>query len=61
MKKLFKIFGIITFLCFSFFYTDRVMNVISDKDPLKQEIINLSSNYKLSSNEAIVSRYTIIP
>ena len=61
MKKLFKIFGIITFLCFSFFYTDRVMNVISDKDPLKQEIINLSNNYKLSSNEAIVSGDTIIP
>lgn len=61
MKKLFKIFGIITFLCFSFFYTDRVMNVISDKDPLKQEIINLSNNYKLSSNEAVVSGDTIIP
>ena len=61
MKKLFKIFGIITFLCFSFFYTDRVMNVISDKDPLKQEIINLSNNYKLSSNEAVVSNDTIIP
>ncbi len=61
MRKLFKIFGIITFLCFSFFYTDRVMNVISDKDPLKQEIINLSNNYKLSSNEAVVSGDTIIP
>ena len=61
MKKLFKIFGIITFLCFSFFYTDRVMNVISDKDPLKQEIINLSNNYKLSSNEAVVSGDTILP
>ena len=61
MKKLFKIFGIITFLCFSFFYTDRVMNVISDKDPLKQEIINLSNNYILSSNEAIISNDTIIP
>ena len=61
MKKLFKIFGMITFLCFSFFYTDRVMNVISDKDPLKQEIINLSNNYKLSSNEAVVSNDTIIP
>ncbi len=61
MKKLFKIFGIITLMCFSFFYTDRVMNVIADNDPLKNEIINLSDNYKLSSNEAVVSGDTIIP
>ena len=61
MKKLFKIFGIITLTCFSFFYTDRVMDVIADNDPLKNEIINLSDNYKLSSNEAVVSGDTIIP
>ena len=61
MKKLFKIFGIITLMCFSFFYTDRVMDVIADNDPLKNEIINLSDNYKLSSNEAVVSGDTIIP
>lgn len=61
MKKLFKIFGIITLMCFSFFYTDRVMEVIADNDPLKNEIINLSNNYKLSNNEAIVTDDTIIP
>ena len=61
MKKLFKIFGIITLMWFSFFYTDRVMDVIADNDPLKNEIINLSDNYKLSSNEAVVSGDTIIP
>ena len=61
MKKLFKIFGIITLMCFSFFYTDRVMDVIADNDPLKNEIINLSNNYKLSNNEAIVTDDTIIP
>lgn len=61
MKKIFKIFGIITLVCFSFFYTDRVMDVIADNDPLKNEIINLSNNYKLSSNEAVVTVDTIIP
>lgn len=61
MKRLFKIFGIITLMCFSFFYTDRVMDVIADNDPLKNEIINLSNNYKLSNNEAIVTEDTIIP
>ena len=61
MKKLFKIFGIIILMCFSFFYTDRVMEVIADNDPLKNEIINLSNNYKLSNNEAIVTDDTIIP
>lgn len=61
MKKIFRIFGIITLVCFSFFYTDRVMNVISDIDPLKNEIINLSKNYILSSNEAVITKDTIIP
>ena len=61
MKSIVKLLGLLVLIGFSFFYTDRVMNVISDKDPLKQEIINLSNNYKLSSNEAVVSGDTIIP
>ena len=53
--------SLLVLVLFSFFYTDRVMDVIADNDPLKNEIINLSDNYKLSSNEAVVSGDTIIP
>lgn len=61
MKKILKIFGIITLICFSFFYTDKVITVVSDQDPLKIEIMSLSDSYKISPNEAIITTDTIIP
>ena len=61
MKKIFKIVGTFSILCFSFFYTDKVVTVISDNDPLKQEIINVSENYKILPNEAVVKNDEIIP
>lgn len=61
MKKIFKIVGTFSILCFSFFYTDKVVTVISDNDPLKQEIINVSENYKVLPNEAVVKNDEIIP
>lgn len=61
MKKAFKYFGIITLICFSFFYTDKVMTVVSEIDPLKIQITNVKDSLKLSVNEAIVTSDTIIP
>ena len=61
MKKILKIFGLISLICFSFFYTDRVMNVVSDQDPLKIKILELSDNYKILPNQAVVTDNTIIP
>lgn len=61
MKKCFKLFGLITLICFSFFYTDKVISVVSEQDPLKMQISNLASLYKISPNEAIVTSNTIIP
>ncbi len=61
MKKSFKFFGLITLICFSFFYTEKVMTVVSDQDPLKIEINNLKDSYKIEPNEAIVTEKTIIP
>lgn len=61
MKKSLKIFGIITLICFSFFYTDKVMMVVSEKDPLKMEIVEVAESYKIFPNEAIVTNDTIIP
>lgn len=61
MKKYFKLFGLLTLICFSFFYTDKVISVVSEQDPLKLQIIDLASLYKISPNEAVVSGNTIIP
>lgn len=61
MKKILKSFGIITLICFSFFYTEKVMTVVSEQDPLKIEITNKKEKYKISPNEAQVTKDTIIP
>lgn len=61
MKKYFKFCGLITLICFSFFYTDKVIGVVSEQDPLKVQISNFASLYKISPNEAIVTSNTIIP
>lgn len=61
MKNFFKIFGLITLMCFSFFYTEKVMTVVSEQDPLKIEINEVAKYYKINPNEAIVTENTIIP
>lgn len=61
MKNILKLFGIITLICFSFFYTEKVITVISNEDPLKMEIMSLADSYKISPNEAIITSDTIIP
>lgn len=61
MKNTLKLFGLITLMCFSFFYTEKVMMVVSEQDPLKMQIIQLADSYKISPNEAIVTDDTIIP
>lgn len=61
MKNILKLFGLITLMCFSFFYTEKVMTVVSEQDPLKIEINEVADDYKISPNEAIVTSDTIIP
>lgn len=61
MKKIIKFLGLITLICFSFFYTDKVMNVVSEQDPLKVEINSVADSYKINPNEAIIEKDTIIP
>ena len=61
MRKFFELFGLIALICFSFFYTEKVMFVISEKDPLKIEINDLKDKYKIDVIEAIINEDSIIP
>lgn len=61
MKKIIKLFGLISLVCFSFFYTDKVITVVSDQDPLKLKISTVSDSYKISPNQAVIKNDTIIP
>ena len=61
MKKIISTISLLCLICFSFFYTDKVMNMINKKDPLMIEISSVKSNYDVLPVNAFVDDDTIIP
>jgi hypothetical protein len=61
VKKIIKVMSILGFVCFSFFYTERVMNIINEKDPLMIEIVNIKSSYEVLPVNAYIEDDTVIP
>lgn len=61
MKKIFEMMGILTLVIFSFFVRDKTVSVMKDSDEI---MINIKQNYQKynqKSENAIVSKNTIIP
>lgn len=48
-------------MCFSFYYTDKVINFINNKDPLMMEIHDVKNVYEVIPVNAIINDNTIIP
>ena len=61
MKKIIEKISLLCLICFSFFYTDKVINIINKKDPLMMEIINIKDNYEVLPVNAVINDDTIIP
>lgn len=61
MKKFIEKIFIILLVSFSFFYTDKVINMINKKDPLMKEIENLKGEYDVLPVNAILDNDTIVP
>lgn len=61
MKKITNGILLIFLTCFSFFYTDKVINMINKKDPLMMEISLVKSNYEVLPVNAVIDEDTIIP
>lgn len=61
MKNIIKSIGLFSLILFSFFYSEKVMEVVKDKDSLMIEIKNNVDNYKVDSIDAIIEGDTIIP
>lgn len=61
MKKIISYISILGFVCFSFYYTDKVITYINNKDPLMEEINKKRSNYEVCPIDAIKDIDTIIP
>ena len=61
MKNIVKAIGFITLICFSFFYTEQVITVVNEQDPIMIKINNEKDNYKVDVIEAIIKDSSIIP
>ncbi len=61
MKETIKMIGLITLICFSFFYTDKVINVINEQDPIMIKINDVKDKYNIPSINATITEDTIIP
>jgi len=61
LKKIIKSVGLITLISFSFFYTDRVIDVINEQDPIMIKISDMKDYYKQEAIDAIIDDDTIIP
>ena len=61
MKNIIKSIGLFSLILFSFFYSEKVMEVVKENDSLMIEIKNNIEEFKVDSIDAIIEGDTIIP
>lgn len=61
MKRVIEGTFILFLTCFSFYYTDKVINLINERDPLMVEIVNAKNDYEILPVSAVIDNDTIIP
>lgn len=61
MKKIIKLTGLVAIIVFSFFYTDKVVEVVREKDSLMIKLESVKDLYKVEAEEAKINKDTIIP
>ena len=59
--KFIKIIGLLSLICFTFFYTDKVIDVAINQDSIMQTIKEQSEILKVNPENAIINDDTIIP
>jgi hypothetical protein len=61
MKKLFQIIGFISLMGFSFFYTEKTVNVVKEYDDIMITLKEKQKEYKKDYIDASINKNTIIP
>ncbi len=56
-----KYLGVTALVLFSFYYTDRAVDIVKRNDPIMQTILSNQEKYKLESVNAKIDKDTIIP
>lgn len=59
--KFIKFLGLICLICFTFFYTDKIIDVSIDQDDIMIKLKEIQDNYKKEPINAIIKDDTIIP
>ncbi len=60
-EKGLKTLGVIVLCLFSFFYTDKVVTVVKNQDPIMIKIIEFEDIYNIKPTNALVENINIIP
>lgn len=59
--KLIKLIGLISLICFTFFYTEKIISISIEQDEIMIKLKNIENNYKTNPIDAIIKDDTIIP
>lgn len=59
--KFIKLLGLICLICFTFIYTEKIINVSIEKDEIMIKLKEIKSNYKTNPINATITNDTIIP
>ena len=54
-KKYISYLGVLVLACFSFYYTDRAVDIVKRNDPIMKSILAHSKDYTLDSVNATIS------
>ena len=61
MKKFIQIVGILTFIVFSFFYTDKVLEVMREEDSIMIVLNQVKDDLRVNPINAVINGNTIVP
>lgn len=61
LKKFSSYLGVFVLVCFSFYYTDRAVDLIKKNDPIRQSIESVAKQYELDPISAMIDGNEIMP
>ena len=59
--KYIKLLGLLSLICFTFFYTEKIISISINQDEIMLKLNTIKENYKINPIDAIIKEDTIIP